>query len=258
MVLALNAYIPGSTLGSFSLADGGGSSNKWLVTAARDGGCGTLSSATIRPCRFEPIYCADGVTISGYTTTYSPYRSWEINARVVNALGGDKTILDLLQLASNALGGDPLPTGVSLSDIAGVVGAINEAFDECRIFVGWSSTRSVAQYCTPPAAQTCPEPAIGGRQNFSQGAEVTQVTVNAYPNPFRDELNFRFVSPVSGRATLEVYNMHGQRLGVLFDGNISAGVANFVRYNSANVSGMLIYKLTVGDKVLTGKVQSVK
>ncbi|MFN4284726.1 MAG: T9SS type A sorting domain-containing protein [Lacibacter sp.] len=111
-----------------------------------------------------------------------------------------------------------------------------------------------------PAVAACPEPeaTVAGRQDFSQRAEVTQITVNAFPNPFRDQLNFRFVSPVSGRATLEVFNMHGQRLGVLFDGNISAGVANFVRYNSANVSGMLIYKLTVGGKVLTGKVQSVK
>ena len=82
--------------------------------------------------------------------------------------------------------------------------------------------------------------------------------MNAYPNPFKEQLNFRFVSPVSGKAVLEVYNVHGQRLGIVFEGNITAGSQNFARFSNEGATGMLIYKLSVGGQVLTGKVQSLK
>ena len=89
--------------------------------------------------------------------------------------------------------------------------------------------------------------------------DVKDLTVNAYPNPFKGQLNFRFVSPVSGNAKLEVFNVSGQRLAIVFDGKVSAGVQNFVRYiPDSPVSGMLIYKLTVGDKSVNGKVQSIQ
>jgi hypothetical protein len=263
IALALNTYMTGSTLGGFSLADGGGSANKFLVTVAKKGGdCSSVSTAVPADCKFSPVYCSDGVTISGYTTTYNPYKSWSISAKVINALPGSKTVLDLLNLASAALGGT-LPTGVSYSDVAGAAAAINEAFDECRIFVGFASSSSVSSYCTPPAGASCPSTIITSRTRNNVNAAMTSVEVkapaiNAYPNPFKEELNFRFVSPVSGKATLEVFNMHGQRMGVVFDGNVSAGVQNFARFNQVQVAGMLIYKLSVGGEVLTGKVQAVK
>jgi hypothetical protein len=167
-----------------------------------------------------------------------------------------------LNLASAALGGT-LPTGVSYSDVAGAAAAINEAFNECRIFVGFATTSSVSGYCTAPAGASCPSTIITSRTRNNVNAAMTSVEVkapaiNAYPNPFKEELNFRFVSPVSGKATLEVFNMHGQRMGVVFDGNVSAGVQNFARFNQVQVAGMLIYKLSVGGEVLTGKVQAVK
>jgi hypothetical protein len=263
MALALNTYMQGSNLGSLSLAGGAGSGDKYLVTVAKQGGdCSSLSTAVAAECRYTPVYCSDGVTISGYTVRYNPYQSKRISSRVINALPGDKTVLDLLNLASQALGGI-LPAGVSYSDVAGAAAAINEAFDECKLFVGFSSTSSVSGYCTPPAGAACPAPAVTTRIRTNNATtasvEIKEAAINAYPNPFKEELNFRFVSPVSGKATLEVFNIHGQRLGIVFDGNVSAGVQNFARFNNGtHAAGMLIYKLSVGGEVLTGKVQSVK
>ncbi|MFN5134847.1 MAG: hypothetical protein ACK5DG_05975, partial [Chitinophagaceae bacterium] len=77
--------------------------------------------------------------------------------------------------------------------------------------------------------------------------------------PFRDVVNFRFISPAKGRATLELFTVYGQRLGVLFDGDVNAGTYNFVKYDKINPgNNMLIYKLTVNGKVITGKVQSAR
>jgi hypothetical protein len=263
IALALNTYMQESPLRSLSLAEGGGSTDKYFVTVAKKGGdCSSLSTAVPAECKFSPVYCSDGVTISGYTTTYNPYRSWKISSKVINALPADKTVLDLLNFASAVLGGATLPSGVSYSDVSGAVAAINEGFDECRLFVGFSATSSVSVYCTPPDASACPAPIISARtrnNNIVASVDVMELTINAYPNPFIEQLNFRFVSPVSGKAILEVYNVHGQRLGVVFDGNVSAGAQNFASFkNHSSATGMLIYKLNVGGKVLTGKVQSLK
>jgi hypothetical protein len=264
MALALNTYMQGSTLRSLSLTDGSGSGDKFIVTAdKKGGGCSSISTAVPAECTFKPVYCSDGVTISGYTTLYNPYRSRIISSKVINALPGNKTVLDLLNLASAALGGT-LPAGLTYSDVAGAVATINEVFDECRLFIGISSTGNVSRYCTPPAGSACPSSITTTRvrPNTSVTAttvEVKEVTVNAYPNPFKEQLSFRFVSPVSGKAVLEVFNVQGQRVGVVFDGNVSAGSQNFARFNNeAHASGMLIYKLSVGGQVLTGKVQSIK
>jgi hypothetical protein len=264
IALALNTYMQGSTLGSLSLADGGGSADKYIIVADKKGGdCSSLSTAVPADCKFSPVYCSDGITISGYTTTYNPYKTRLISSKVINALPGSKTVLDLLNLASAALGGT-LPAGVSYSDVAGAAALINEVFDECKLFVGFSSTSNVSGYCTPPAGSPCPAPIITTRNPLNSNitaasVEVKEVEVNAFPNPFREQLNFRFVSPVSGKAVLEVYNVHGQRLGIVFDGNVTAGTQNFARFsNETHATGMLIYKLSVADQVLTGKVQSLK
>ena len=267
IALALNAYMPGSKLRELSLADGAGMADKWLITVEKKGNC-DLKDAVAAECKFTPIYspCGDGKYISGYTTSYNPYSAWKLSSKVINALPGDKTVMDLLNLASAALGGS-LPAGLSYSDIAGAVGLINEAFDECRIFVAISSKGDISDYCMPPAPEMCAETmASASGNNAAEAAipsvvliDVKELTVNAYPNPFKGQLSFRFVSPVSGNAKLEVFNASGQRLSVVFDGKVSAGVQNFVRYSPAfTASGLLIYKLTVGDKSVTGKVQSLQ
>jgi len=89
---------------------------------------------------------------------------------------------------------------------------------------------------------------------------VKEVQIKAYPNPFSDQVSFRFVSPVKGKAILEIYNIGGQRMAVLFNGMVDAGISKTVQYTQgkADAGGTLIYKLTIGDRVLHGKVQALK
>ncbi|HEX4957201.1 MAG TPA: hypothetical protein VFV46_03415, partial [Lacibacter sp.] len=270
--------IPNSNLGSFSLAGMGGDANMWLVTVAKDGDCSSLSDAVAKSCKFEPVtsYCESlqKNIITGYTISYNPYKAWSISAKLINALPGDKTVKDLLNFASAVLGGAALPEGVSLSDVAGAAAAINEGFDECRLFVQFRSDSNVSGYCVAPQVEVCPIPTIitssqvvkpsFGTQTQRPSLqpsviEVKEASIHAFPNPFRETLNFRFVSPQNGRATLELFNVFGQRLTVLFDGEVKAHTQNNVRYTqSISNTSMIIYKLTVNGTTLTGKVQSVK
>lgn len=92
--------------------------------------------------------------------------------------------------------------------------------------------------------------------SFSTGTRNLQI--QAFPNPFSNTVNFRFVSPVSGRAVLEVYNTQGQRVGIVFDGKVDAGAVKSVQFSTRLTNQALIYKLKVGDKTVKGSILELK
>ena len=72
-----------------------------------------------------------------------------------------------------------------------------------------------------------------------------------YPNPFNPETVISWYSPTAGRVLLKVYNMLGQEVATLVDGEKPAG--NFsVRFNAENEltqlsGGVYFYRLTSGS-----------
>lgn len=87
---------------------------------------------------------------------------------------------------------------------------------------------------------------------------IKDLQIQAFPNPFSNTVNFRFVSPVSGRAVLEVFNTQGQRVGIVFDGNVDAGAAKNVQFSTRLTNQALIYKLKIGNKTVRGTVLELK
>jgi hypothetical protein len=189
------------------------------------------------------ITCAtDPTSISSLQlTTSAGLKTW-INT-------GTKTVNDLLNLASNALGGGALPAGVTLSDINNAVDVINKSFDAGRYFLGYF-----------PSAKSCanqPAPKPVSLQNAE--LKVTELTVSTYPNPYTDKVKFNIVSPVSGNASLDVYNMMGQKVANVYQGFLQAGRGQVVDYSVPTAAkGSLIYTLKVGDKQVNGKVIHLK
>ena len=79
--------------------------------------------------------------------------------------------------------------------------------------------------------------------------------VNAYPNPYSNVIIFKFDSQISGNATLEVYNIVGQRIGQVYKGEVEAGVQKTIQYTVPVGNKVpIIYRLSVGDKSLSGKM----
>ncbi|RJP61172.1 MAG: T9SS C-terminal target domain-containing protein [Ignavibacteriales bacterium] len=64
-----------------------------------------------------------------------------------------------------------------------------------------------------------------------------------YPNPFNPSTSIKFGLPVDSRVTLQVYNMIGQVVATLADGNYSAGTHNVNFDASGLTSGMYIYNI---------------
>jgi hypothetical protein len=217
ITLDLNIHIQGDALSSFALKTG------YLTTQKGD-----MSTCPVT----KVISCSkDASSISSLQiATSTGMKNW---------IAG-KTVNDLLNLASSALGGGALPSGVSLSDITNAIDAINKSFDGGRFFLGYYTT---AQTCS-----TISSSIASVSVNRNSGA-VSQLNVKAYPNPFRDAVNFTFTSPVSGKALLEVYDMLGNKLGIVYQGNVDAGVQQMISYNVPAGSRVpMMYKLTVGDK----------
>jgi hypothetical protein len=80
-----------------------------------------------------------------------------------------------------------------------------------------------------------------------------------YPNPFNPSTMIDFVVPVSGYATIEVYNILGQKLATLFDANAEAGTVTTVRFNASNLpSGLYFYTLRSAGRADTKRMLLIR
>jgi hypothetical protein len=76
-----------------------------------------------------------------------------------------------------------------------------------------------------------------------------------YPNPFSDKLRFEFISPSDTHAFINLYDITGRMVQTVFDNEVKAGTeynAEFAPFTK--VSGMYIYRMTIGEEVFNGKV----
>jgi hypothetical protein len=86
-----------------------------------------------------------------------------------------------------------------------------------------------------------------------------QPTVVAYPNPFQTTVNFKLVSPVTGRVSLDIYNASGIRIGNAFNGVLQANVPVNTEFRLARPeSGMLFYRMLGNGTSVSGKIMSVR
>ncbi len=230
MTLALNANIDlVANLGGFPLQAG--------TIAAADplGGCGS-DVAEERVCGHYDEFGVWVNTVNEYT-----YRT--ISADVVNAItpngNGDRTVAGLIDLANRALGNadgiNASEGGASLSAISAAADAINNVFDECKIFIGWDVAPCPAQ----PAPSTKNQSVISG------------LSVVAYPNPFA--ANFRIDVKTSNNEDLQVrvYDALGR---LLQTNNIKVTNVETFEIGNNYPSGVYNVIVTQGTETKTQRV----
>jgi len=225
-----------------------------IVTADVIGGCGG-TDPKLRQCNYDQYGNLVSVT--------NEYQYTSIDGAVVAAISANpanRTVAGLLDLANRALantdGIAATEAGVSLSAIAGAVDAINNAFDECRVLVGFN----IAKCPTTNMSARGVNNVTVAKGKVSHAISLhDQLKVSAYPNPFNEVVKFTIESKVSGKAQLEVFNMMGQRISTVYNGFVQANKGMTVEY-IAPVSAQqnLIYVLTINGEKATGKLLSVK
>jgi hypothetical protein len=103
-------------------------------------------------------------------------------------------------------------------------------------------------------SETFPEMAV----TVGAGADKFVLAQN-YPNPFNPNTVIEFVVPMSGHTTLRVYNVLGQEVAKLFEGNAEAGKVNSARFDASSLpSGLYFYTLKNAAKTETKRMLLVK
>ena len=74
-----------------------------------------------------------------------------------------------------------------------------------------------------------------------------------YPNPFNPSTIIPYQLSVSAYVRLEVFNLLGQRIATLVDGQRSAG-AHTAMWNATGAAGVYIYRLTMGGASLARRM----
>ena len=97
-----------------------------------------------------------------------------------------------------------------------------------------------------------------GIQTISSEVPTGFQLMQNYPNPFNPTTKIRFALPVSGFASLKVYDATGKEVATLVSQNLTAGTFEYELKGNNLPSGVYFYKLAAGNFVQTKKMVLVK
>jgi hypothetical protein len=165
---------------------------------------------------------------------------------VLNYLGSNITVGNLLLLANQALGATYIPSGSNptIAEIDSAVKAINDGFSKCRILAGFgTSSAGVREQDQPQQLQV-----------------ENALRTNAYPNPFSSSATIEFISDEkAAHTTVEIYSLAGDKVSSIFESDIEAGTIYKAEFNAKNLGeGIYIYRIISGENIVNGKLILIK
>jgi hypothetical protein len=84
--------------------------------------------------------------------------------------------------------------------------------------------------------------------------EVAPAVV-VFPNPATDMTNFVFTASENGKATIEIFDLAGARVGMIYASEVVEGTEYKTSYETSNMAtGVYMYRLTNGGKVEMGRL----
>ena len=84
---------------------------------------------------------------------------------------------------------------------------------------------------------------------------ASTMSVQSYPNPFREKINFEWVAAEDDYGTLQILDQFGHTIDVLFSGSLQQGSNYSVEWSGEDVNtGIYYYKLVTSRKSYHGKI----
>ena len=143
--------------------------------------------------------------------------------------------------ASDAVAGDWFGWSVSISGDYAIVGAV---FDDD----GGTSSGSAYVYSG----------IIVGVEDETAGMPTGFTLLQNYPNPFNPQTVIEYALPIRSEVNLIIYNLRGQEVALLFNGNMPAGNHQVIWDASSMASGVYLYRLQAGKFTETRKMNLLK
>ncbi len=128
--------------------------------------------------------------------------------------------------------------GVAIDNYAPVGhGSVQVCYDLVEVTV---------QYTQPPA--------VAGRSLVAvETRPLSQPMV--YPNPFATETTIQFTAAENGKAAVELYDINGAKIRILFSGNVAEGQVYSVPVGDAQLpKGIYVYMISNGKQKYTGRI----
>ena len=81
------------------------------------------------------------------------------------------------------------------------------------------------------------------------------IYVSNYPNPFSNKTTIQFVLPTDNKVRIEIYDMTGKLIEMLFNQDVKMGEEYLVEFDgTSHVDGIYLYKITSNSNLFTGKM----
>ncbi len=117
-----------------------------------------------------------------------------------------------------------------------------------QIWVADAGTNRILRFDVPLGGPTT------GVRSLPNQLPAGYALLQNYPNPFNPTTMIRFTLPAAGNVTLDVYNVLGQRVAVLLNQHMAAGVFDVPFNASALSSGVYLYRLNVNGYTSVNKM----
>ncbi len=167
-----------------------------------------------------------------------------------------------------SIGGNPFSLLLSKGDYVNNVWLDSKTGDETPMeFINITGSSGETKTFTPPDIGTDwvlilrTDDVLGVEDSeHSYGKQIPQdfLLYQNFPNPFNPATTIQFDLPETGKYSLKIYNLLGQEVATLLNGNKSAGRYN-VKFNASNLaSGIYIYRLFESNFNLSRKMLLMK
>jgi N-acetylneuraminic acid mutarotase len=150
------------------------------------------------------------------------------------------TVGQVLTEANNVLGG--CASSYSAAQLNAALTSINENYDNGTVDLGYLG-------CNGAAAR------FGTQQPYL----ISNLETVIYPNPFYEKTTIRLTSMENEKVTVEIYNVAGEKVAILFDEQMTSGEIREVEFNGSEMTdAVYYYRITNGKEVLNGRLILIK
>ena len=144
-------------------------------------------------------------------------KEFKFSQAIVDYLGDDATIGDLLDLVNLALSGGDIGT-LSLSNVSDAATLVNEAFDEC-VYVTVEAEEEIPEVA--PVVEVIEEDEgteeDGGTKGTTGINDIEAGSFSLYPNPVGDQMFINLSPEIRNVKTISMYNVTGATEKILTD-----------------------------------------